>query len=169
PIGTPVWNTSVRVLDAQLRPVPIGVEGELYLGGVQLARGYYGAPALTAATFVADPLGGERLYRTGDVVRRREDGALEYVGRSDFQVKLRGQRIELGEIETVLLEHAAVTQAAVVLHHAPATGDHLVAYVVGDVDRDTVLAHATARLARHMVPTAVIVLDGLPVTANGKL
>ncbi|MBM7459468.1 non-ribosomal peptide synthase/polyketide synthase [Rhodococcus coprophilus] len=169
PIGTPVWNTTVRVLDSRLRPVPVGVEGELYLGGVQLARGYHAAPGLTAARFVADPSGGARLYRTGDVVRWRVDGVLEYVGRSDFQVKLRGQRIELGEIESALLEHDDVTQAVVVLHRDTVAGEHLVAYVVGTLDSEAVLRHAATRLPRHMVPTVVMVLDALPLTANGKL
>ncbi|MGV9743694.1 amino acid adenylation domain-containing protein [Rhodococcus zopfii] len=167
PIGTPVWNTSVRVLDDRLRPVPVGIEGELYLGGVQLARGYHRAPAQTAGRFVADPDGAGRLYRTGDLVRWRADGALEYVGRSDFQVKLRGQRIELGEIETVFLEHPSVTQAVVVLHRDPTTGEHLVAYLVGDAD--AALAYAGTRLPRHMVPTLAVGLDALPVTANGKI
>ncbi|WP_407445612.1 non-ribosomal peptide synthase/polyketide synthase [Rhodococcus sp. (in: high G+C Gram-positive bacteria)] len=169
PIGAPVWNTTVRVLDSRLRPVPVGVEGELYLGGVQLARGYHAAPGLTAARFVADPSGPARLYRTGDVVRWRADGVLEYVGRSDFQVKLRGQRIELGEIESALLEHDAVAQAVVALHRDDTAGEHLVAYVVGAVDSEAVLAHAAARLPRHMVPTVAMVLDALPVTSNGKL
>ncbi|NMD93864.1 amino acid adenylation domain-containing protein [Rhodococcus sp. BL-253-APC-6A1W] len=169
PIGAPVWNTTVRVLDSRLRPVPVGVEGELYLGGVQLARGYHAAPGLTAARFVADPSGPARLYRTGDVVRWRADGVLEYVGRSDFQVKLRGQRIELGEIESALLDHDAVAQAVVALHRDHAAGEHLVAYVVGAVDSEAVLAHAAARLPRHMVPTVAMVLDALPVTSNGKL
>ena len=167
PIGTPVWNTTVRVLDEGLRPVPVGIEGELYLGGVQLARGYQRAPAQTAGRFVADPHGTGRLYRTGDLVRWRDDGALEYVGRTDFQVKLRGQRIELGEIEAVFLEHPSVTQAVVVLHHDPATGEHLVAYLVGDAD--AALTYAGSRLPRHMVPTVAVGLAALPVTPNGKI
>ncbi|MFZ2526354.1 MAG: amino acid adenylation domain-containing protein, partial [Rhodococcus sp. (in: high G+C Gram-positive bacteria)] len=167
PIGTPVWNTTVRVLDERLRPVPIGIDGELYLGGVQLARGYHRAPAQTAGRFVADPDGSGRLYRTGDLVRRRGDGALEYVGRSDFQVKLRGQRVELGEIEAVFLDHPTVTQAVVVLHRDPTVGEHLVGYLVGDAD--AALAYAATRLPRHMVPTVAVGLDALPVTANGKI
>ncbi|MEV6069914.1 amino acid adenylation domain-containing protein [Nocardia sp. NPDC052001] len=176
PIGSPVANTKVHVLDRQLRPVPFGAAGELYVAGVQLARGYLGAPALTAERFVAHE-GGARLYRTGDVVRWiAEPGgngyALEYLGRSDFQVKLRGQRIELGEIETVLLSHPAVHRAAVTLVRA-ATGDRLVAYVVPEADvalnDSELLAHARAALPSYMVPSAVVRLAAMPLNASGKL
>ncbi|ONM50457.1 non-ribosomal peptide synthetase [Nocardia donostiensis] len=173
PIGTPVANTRVHVLDRQLRPVPPGAPGELYVAGVQLARGYYGAPALTAERFIAHD-GGARLYRTGDMVRWR-DGALEYLGRSDFQVKLRGQRIELGEIEAVLLEHPSVRHTAVSLVRDGA-GERLAAYVVpaadntdGRFDDRELLAHLRASLPSYMVPSALVVLDELPLNASGKL
>ncbi|WTL34040.1 amino acid adenylation domain-containing protein [Nocardia sp. NBC_01503] len=176
PIGSPVANTRVHVLDRQLRPVPFGAAGELYVAGVQLARGYLAAPGLSAERFIAYE-NGARLYRTGDVVRWIVDPAgsghaLEYLGRSDFQVKLRGQRIELGEIETVLLSHAAVHRAAVTLVRA-VTGDRLVAYVVlesGAVVADSdLLAHARAALPSYMVPSAVVRLAAMPLNASGKL
>ncbi|MFI6997607.1 amino acid adenylation domain-containing protein [Nocardia sp. NPDC050175] len=170
PIGTPVANTQVHVLDRQLCPVPLGAAGELYLAGVQLARGYLGAPALTAERFVAHE-GGTRLYRTGDIVRWR-DGALEYLGRSDFQVKLRGQRVELGEIETVLLALDSVRHAAVSLVSGTA-GDRLVAYLVAmpgeTIDQTAALLHARGSLPSYMVPSAFLVLDALPLNASGKL
>ncbi|MBF6297742.1 non-ribosomal peptide synthase/polyketide synthase [Nocardia amamiensis] len=170
PIGVPVANTRVHVLDRQLRPVPPGAAGELYVGGVQLARGYLGAAALTAERFVAHT-GGTRLYRTGDIVRWR-GGALEYLGRSDFQVKLRGQRVELGEIETVLVAHPGVRHAAVSLVRG-ATGDRLVAYVVpvpGEtIDEAALLLHARGALPSYMVPSAVVALHELPLNASGKL
>ncbi|MFE6923181.1 amino acid adenylation domain-containing protein [Nocardia sp. NPDC057663] len=191
PIGIPVANTRVHVLDRQLRPVPPGTAGELYLEGVQLARGYLGAPALTAERFVAHP-GGGRLYRTGDVVRWTAEQELEYLGRSDFQVKLRGQRIELGEIEAVLSDHPGVRHAAVALVHGP-TGDRLVGYVVpvetdkpetatpaagysiesgaegNGLDETALLAHARAALPSYMVPSTLVTLKSLPLNASGKL
>ncbi|MGW4771331.1 amino acid adenylation domain-containing protein [Nocardia sp. NPDC004278] len=174
PIGTSVANTRVHVLDRQLRPVPVGAVGELYIAGVQLARGYVNAPALTAERFVA-LADGERLYRTGDVVRwvpGKGAHALEYLGRSDFQVKLRGQRVELGEIETVLLGLDAVQRAAVALVKG-STGDRLVAYVVAApgarIDDDALLDHARAALPAYMVPSAIVWLDALPLNASGKL
>ncbi|RDI64625.1 non-ribosomal peptide synthase protein (TIGR01720 family)/amino acid adenylation domain-containing protein, partial [Nocardia pseudobrasiliensis] len=170
PIGVPVANTRVHVLDRQLRPVPLGAPGELYVAGVQLARGYLGAPALTAERFVATGHG-ERLYRTGDVVRWRE-GALEYLGRSDFQVKLRGQRVELGEIEAVLGGHEAVRHAVVSVASGD-TGDRLVAYLVpesgSEIDEAAVLAYARESLPGYMVPAAVVLLAELPLNASGKL
>ncbi|MFC3964490.1 amino acid adenylation domain-containing protein [Nocardia jiangsuensis] len=175
PIGAPVANTEALVLDRQLAPVPFGAAGELYLAGVQLARGYANAPGLTAERFVAHG-GGQRLYRTGDVVRWRPDGdgapVLEYLGRSDFQVKLRGQRIELGEIESVLLGHPAVRQAVVTLVRGE-NGDRLVGYLVPEPGageaRRAVLAHARAALPAYMVPSALVLLDAMPLNASGKL
>ncbi|WP_143671468.1 non-ribosomal peptide synthetase, partial [Streptomyces sp. wa1071] len=175
PIGRPVHNTGTYVLDAGLRPVPDGVTGELYLSGPQLARGYLGRPALTADRFVAHPFGGpgERLYRTGDLVRRRTDGALVYVGRTDGQIKLRGLRVELGEIEAVIAEEPQVAASAVVLREDNPGRPVLTGYLVpaGGASPDT--GEITERIARrlpdHMVPTALITLDALPLTPSGKL
>ncbi len=173
PIGLPVWNTSTLVLDRMLRPQPRGAIGELYLGGVQLARGYSRRGGLTASRFVADPFGsGERLYRTGDLVRRRPDGSLEYLGRSDSQVKIRGQRVELGEIEAVLGRQAGVrSAAAIVRDDVFSSGSIIVGYVCGadDLDESVLRAGLASQLPEHMIPTAIMVLDTLPVTTNGKL
>jgi len=173
PIGLPVWNTATVVLDQMLRPQPCGAVGELYLGGVQLARGYSRRGGLTAGRFVADPFGsGGRLYRTGDLVRRRPDGSLEYLGRSDSQVKIRGQRVELGEIEAVLGRQPGVrSAAATVRDDVFSSGPVIVGYVCGaaDLDESVLRAGLSSQLPEHMVPTVVLVLDSLPVTTNGKL
>ncbi|WP_168702039.1 non-ribosomal peptide synthase/polyketide synthase, partial [Gordonia paraffinivorans] len=182
PIGVPMWNTRLYVLDSRLRPVPVGVAGELYLSGVQLARGYHGRFDLTSDRFVADPFGppGARMYRTGDLVRYRPQdvdgeiaGVLEYIGRTDFQVKVRGNRIELGEIEAALLSAEGVSASVVVVRTDPHTGDQLVGYVVraegADVDGAAVLAHAAGSLPSYMVPASVMVLDEFPLNASGKL
>ncbi|MGV9672577.1 amino acid adenylation domain-containing protein [Gordonia sp. NPDC003504] len=171
PIGTPVWNTTAAVLDQRLNPQPAGAIGELYLGGVQLARGYAARPDLTASRFVAGP-DGARLYRTGDLVRRRADGALEYLGRSDSQIKVRGQRVELGEIEAALARIDGVTSSGAVLRDGIVDGESaIVGYVSGSTqlhDQD-LRSMLRDRLPDHMIPTAIVVLDTLPVSANGKL
>ncbi|OZC94968.1 hypothetical protein CH275_27885, partial [Rhodococcus sp. 06-235-1A] len=175
PIGRPVWNTRVHVLDSRLHPVPAGVAGELYLAGVQLARGYISRSDLTADRFVADPFGndGSRMYRTGDRVTWTEDGEIEYIGRTDFQVKLRGQRIELGEIEAAVLADESVSRTVVMVRNDDAIGDKLVAYVVAapgtTVDQTALLAGVGRRVPEYMVPTAVIVLTEFPLGSSGKL
>ncbi|MEU1206888.1 amino acid adenylation domain-containing protein [Nocardia sp. NPDC005825] len=171
PIGRPVFNTRVYVLDSRLNPVPAGVAGELYLAGVQLARGYVERPDLTADRFVADPFGsGERLYRTGDLVKWTAEGELEYLGRTDFQVKLRGLRIELGEIEAALLAQPGVAQSVVVVRADAHTGDQLVGYAVAaDTTPEELKAGLARSLPAYMVPSAVVVLDEFPLNASGKL
>ncbi len=177
-IGAPVANTTAHVLDAWLRPVPAGVAGELYLGGVQLADGYVARPGLTADRFVADPFSdnGARLYRTGDVVRWNSVGELEYLGRSDDQVKIRGYRIEPGEIRAVLEQHPAVSGAAITALEHPAGGKYLAAYITTTststtdaVPIDELREHLARVLPDYMVPTTFTRLDRFPVTANGKL
>ncbi|MFD3991471.1 amino acid adenylation domain-containing protein [Streptomyces sp. NPDC058583] len=173
PIGRPIPNTSVYVLDDRLRPVPPGVTAELYLGGDGVGRGYIGRPGLTAERFVADPFGapGTRLYRTGDLVRWNPDGTLEFAGRADDQVKIRGFRVEPREVENVLRRHEAVAEAAVVVQ-ADAAGKRLVAYVVpraGGPAPDELRAHVARHVPAYMVPAAVVSLTVLPVNRNGKL
>ncbi|GKL33095.1 enterobactin synthase subunit F [Klebsiella pneumoniae] len=180
PIGWPVWNTGLRILDAAMRPVPPGVAGDLYLTGIQLAQGYLGRPDLTASRFIDDPFApGERMYRTGDVARWLTNGAVEYLGRSDDQLKIRGQRIELGEIDRVMSSLPDVGQAvshACVFNQAAATGGdarQLVGYLVSDsglpLDTAALKARLAEQLPPHMVPVVLMQLAELPLSANGKL
>ncbi|EIY5134260.1 enterobactin non-ribosomal peptide synthetase EntF [Klebsiella quasipneumoniae] len=180
PIGWPVWNTGLRILDAAMRPVPPGVAGDLYLTGIQLAQGYLGRPDLTASRFIADPFApGERMYRTGDVARWLANGAVEYLGRSDDQLKIRGQRIELGEIDRAMSALPDVAQAvshACVFNQAAATGGdarQLVGYLVSDsglpLDTAALKARLAEQLPPHMVPVVLMQLADLPLSANGKL
>src|SRR5436309_12504361 len=173
-VGRPIHGTRAWVLDAALRPAPIGIPGAVYLAGDGLARGYLGRPALTAERFIPDPLGepGARLYRVGDLARTRTDGEIEYLGRIDHQVKVRGFRIELGEIEAVLCAHPAVGKAVVFTHSFAAEDVRLVAWVVpaaGQVDAAALLAWVGERLPEYMVPSAVVELAALPMTPNGKV
>ncbi|HEX7243137.1 MAG TPA: amino acid adenylation domain-containing protein, partial [Longimicrobiaceae bacterium] len=175
PVGVPLANAAVHVLDGAGEPVPPGVVGELYIGGAAVARGYHARPALTAERYVPDPFPGEpgaRLYRTGDRVRLLADGTLEFLGRMDHQVKLRGYRIEPGEIEAALREHPAVREAVVVVREDAPGAQRLVGYVVAEgatVSSGELRGHLEGRLPEHMVPGAVVALDHLPLTPTGKL
>ncbi|KEX92686.1 peptide synthase [Pseudomonas putida] len=182
PIGRPIANLRTLILDSELQPLPLGALGELYLGGIGLARGYHRRGALTAERFVADPFGsGERLYRTGDLARYRADGAIDYCGRIDHQVKIRGLRIELGEIEARLQEHAGVQEAVVLALDGP-SGKQLVAYIVpqdrglvsADAQqqgawRETLKSHLLGSLPDYMVPAQTVLIEQMPLSPNGKL
>jgi hypothetical protein len=179
PIGRPVANTRLYVLDARGALCPIGVPGELYLAGVQVGLGYHARPELTAERFVrdtfapADETQDGRMYRTGDRARWLPDGTVEYLGRLDFQVKVRGVRIELGEIETALRSYAGVTDAVAVVRDDEGRGPLLVGYVVPEaslqLDLDALRAHLERRLPVEMRPTALVVLDAMPLSPSGKL
>ncbi|MEU9645346.1 non-ribosomal peptide synthetase, partial [Streptomyces sp. NPDC048188] len=174
PIGTPISNSQAYVLDGELRPVPAGVVGELYLAGAGVARGYHERPALTAERFVPDPFtpGGGRMYRTGDLARWSSDGRLHFTGRADRQVKIRGFRIEPGEIEAALRKHDQVAQAVVVARTGP-TGKTLAAYLVPEPgttpDPGLLRQHLTGDLPDFMIPSSFTLIDALPLTPNGKL
>ena len=172
PIGVPVWNTRLYVLDARMRPLPPGVAGDLYLGGVQLARGYLGRDDLTAERFLPDPfLPGERIYKTGDLARWREDGAVEFLGRSDDQVKIRGLRIELGEIEAAIASYPAIERGGVVVREDRPGDRRIVGYVraAPRYNPHALRTHVAAHVPDYMVPVAFVALDDWPVNANGKL
>ncbi|HLG60751.1 MAG TPA: amino acid adenylation domain-containing protein [Ktedonosporobacter sp.] len=175
PIGYPIDNIQIYLLDRHLHPVPIGVAGELYIGGIGLARGYYQRPELTAERFIPHPFAsnGERLYKTGDLARYLPDGAIEYLGRIDNQIKLRGFRIELGEIEAVLSKHPAVQENVVTLWEDEAGEKRLVAYIVAQQDQSLAVAdlrcYLHERLPEYMVPAFFMQLDVLPLTPNGKV
>ena len=174
PIGRPIANTQIYVLDAHRQPVPLGVTGEIYIGGVGVARGYLNRPELTAERFVVNPFHGEgreRMYRTGDLGRWLPDGSLEYQGRADAQVKLRGFRIELGEIEARLSQCAGVSEAVVALREDAPGEPRLVAYYVSDeaIEAQTLREQLQASLPEYMVPAAYVRLERLPLTPNGKL
>jgi acyl-coenzyme A synthetase/AMP-(fatty) acid ligase len=176
PIGRPILNTRLYVLDGQMEPVPVGVPGELYVGGVGVARGYWNRPGVTAERFVPDPFSGAvgaRLYRTGDVARYRPDGTLECLGRTDHQVKIRGFRVELGEVEAVLGEHAAVREAVAAVHDEGTGQRQLVGYVVAEAESTLAVgdlrAYMQARVPDYMVPAVFVELAALPLTPNGKV
>jgi non-ribosomal peptide synthetase component F len=173
PIGRPIQNVTVRILDESGTPVPEGTPGELCIGGAGVARGYWRRPELTEAKFVHDPLGGgTRLYRSGDLARRRADGVIEFLGRMDGQFKLRGYRVEPGEIENALTSHPQVRQAAVAVRINHLGDARLIAYVVAagapPPDRRRLRAHLRERLPSYLVPAVFVMLAALPITPNGK-
>jgi acyl-CoA synthetase (AMP-forming)/AMP-acid ligase II len=176
PIGKPIANTETYILDRHRNPVPVGVIGELYIGGPGLARGYLNAPELTAEKFVVHPFSDDsqaRLYKTGDLARYLPDGNIEFLGRIDNQVKIRGFRIELGEVETALARHPSLSESVVMAHGQVASERSIVAYVVPingqDVTSTELRAFLSAELPDYMVPTAFIIMNAFPLTSNGKV
>lgn len=178
PVGRPVHNSSIYILNHWLQPVPIGVPGEIYVAGVQVGRGYLGRPDITAASFIPNPFweSGGRLYRTGDLGKYREDGVIEFLGRSDYQVKIRGFRIELAEIEAHLLQYRGVSDAAVLAREDRPGDKRLVAYVVGPQSNtnnsslaDELREYLKSTLPAFMVPASIVVLDAMPLNNNGKI
>jgi amino acid adenylation domain-containing protein len=176
PIGRPMSNVKIYILDKQLQPVPLGIAGELHIGGVAPGRGYLKRPDLTADKFIPDAFseqGGERLYKTGDLARYRSDGAIEFLGRLDHQVKIRGMRMELGEVEAALCQHPAVREAVILAHEITAGNKSLVAYVVSKQEpmptSDELRNYLRQRLPEYMVPAAFVILTELPLLSNGKL
>jgi amino acid adenylation domain-containing protein len=176
PIGRPIANTRVYVLDGNLQPVPLGVTGELYIGGAGVAAGYLNQPMETAARFIADPFSersGARLYRTGDLARYLPDDNIEFLGRVDHQVKVRGFRVELGEIESVLREHAGVDHAVVTVERDSSNGERIIAYIVSPTgaarNQDELRTFLRARIPDYMIPSAFVFLKSMPLTPNGKI
>src|SRR5262245_41417317 len=173
PLGRPINNTRIYVLDANGQPSPIGVSGELRIGGDGVALGYHNRPEQTAESFLPDPFGreaGGRIYKTGDLVRWLPDGKIEFIGRNDFQVKIRGFRIEPGEIESKLAGHPQVREAVVLAREDDDRGKRLVAYYTGEeIGAETLRAHLSVALPEYMVPSAYVYLETLPLTPNGKL
>src|SRR5262249_19637995 len=180
PIGRPLANTQIYLLNGDMRPVPVGVAGEVYIGGIGLARGYHERPELSAEKFIPDPFSeapGARLYRTGDQAWYRADGALDFIGRKDHQVKIRGYRIELGEIEAGLRQHPAVREAVVLAREYSPGDNRLVAYYTAASDEptapvlsaETLRKHLSELLPDYMVPAAYVALDVLPLGPSGKL
>ena len=178
PIGQPIENTQAYILDGRGEPAPVGVVGELYIGGAGVARGYQKRPELTAERFVPDPFAsgeGERMYRTGDLARWLPGGEIEFLGRNDFQVKVRGHRIELGEIEERLREHEGIGEAVVVVREDDGEKRLLAYYTRGKEKKEERLgagqlrAHLKARVPEYMVPSAYVELEAMPLTANGKI
>jgi acyl-coenzyme A synthetase/AMP-(fatty) acid ligase len=176
PIGRPMSNARIYILDKHLQPVPIGVAGELHIGGKAPGRGYLKRPDLTADKFIPDAFGeteGERLYKTGDLARYRSDGAIEFLGRLDHQVKIRGMRMELGEVEAALCQHPSVREAVILPHEITAGNKSLVAYVVSKQEPlpagDELRNYLRERLPEYMVPAAFVILSELPLLSNGKL
>lgn len=177
PIGGPGSNTQIYILDQYLHPIPAGISGELFIAGVQVARGYLNRPDLTAEKFIPDPFSpvpGQRMYRTGDLSRWQNDGAVDFLGRLDHQIKLRGFRIELGEIETVLMQHPAVREAVVMVRQSGSGEKHLAAYLTGREghnlpEASELKAHLQQKVPEYMVPSAFVALDSMPVTSSGKV